>query len=54
MDYNKFKQDIRKESSKSTNVNDKILDDNERKVIDALKTFVESKGLTAKLVIAFK
>jgi Ca2+-binding EF-hand superfamily protein len=33
---------------------DRILDDNERKLIDTIKAHVESKNLTAKLVIEFK
>ena len=53
-EHQKFKQDIRKESSKSTNVQDRILDENERKLIDKIKLHIETKNLTAKFVIEFK
>jgi hypothetical protein len=33
-DYSKFMQDIRKESTKSTSINDRILDEDEKKMIE--------------------
>jgi hypothetical protein len=33
-DYSLFKQDIRKESTKSTNITERILDEEERKMIE--------------------
>ena len=54
-DYDKFKQDIRKESSKSTTISEKILDAEESKMIEQIKDFVEKKkNLTTQLTIEFK
>jgi hypothetical protein len=55
VDFVKFKQDVRKESTKSNVITERILDDEERKFIDGLKDKIEkTKDMAVKLAIEFK